>query len=72
MIVSALKVPTSKPALPFQECMEYYGSRRGQEICKDYYDDFMECAAGRKQVGTNRMARTSGHPVGPMKKFLTE
>jgi hypothetical protein len=34
----------------FQECIEYYGARRGQEICKDYYDDFIECSSGNKQV----------------------
>jgi len=25
------------------ECMEYYGEKRGAVICRDYYDDFIEC-----------------------------
>ena len=25
------------------ECIEYYGKQRGYVICKDYYDDFIEC-----------------------------
>ena len=32
------------------ECMEYYGMRRGRYICKDYYDDFLECRFQFKQV----------------------
>ena len=30
--------------------MEFYGARRGQQICKDYYDDFIECSVHFKQV----------------------
>jgi len=25
------------------ECIEYYGKQRGLVICKDFYDDFIEC-----------------------------
>ena len=32
------------------ECVEYYGIKRGSVICKDYYDDFLECKFGFKQV----------------------
>ena len=34
----------------FQECIEYYGARRGMQICKDHYDDFLECSLKHKQV----------------------
>ena len=33
-----------------QECIEYYGAKRGLEICKDYYDDYLECSFKAKQV----------------------
>ena len=36
-----------------QECIEYYGARRGLDICKDYYDDFLECGLKQKQVSLN-------------------
>ncbi len=31
-------------------CLEYYGFSRGRDICKDHYDDFMECVFRKKQV----------------------
>ena len=32
------------------ECMEYYGEKRGAVICRDYYDDFIECTHQNIQV----------------------
>ena len=29
--------------LACMECMEYYGFKNGKVICKDYYEDFVEC-----------------------------
>ena len=34
------------------ECMEYYGLKKGKIICKDIYEDFMECRWKRLEVGT--------------------
>merc|ERR1711976_614813 len=31
------------------ECIDYYGTQKGLELCKDYYDDFMECTFNIKQ-----------------------
>lgn len=35
------------------ECLEYYGGKRGAVICRDYYDDYMECTRQFKQVMAN-------------------
>ena len=35
------------------ECMEYYGEKRGAVICRDHYDDFVECTHQNIQVHTN-------------------
>lgn len=32
------------------ECIEYYGLRQGGTICKNYYDDFVECRTQRLQT----------------------
>merc|ERR1719458_1820544 len=32
-----------KLELAAMECMEYYGFKNGKVICKDHYEDFMEC-----------------------------
>ena len=36
--------------LASMECMEYYGFKRGKVICKDYYEDFIECRYRRLEV----------------------
>ena len=33
----------SKPELVALECIEYYGMKQGVKLCRDYYDDFIEC-----------------------------
>jgi hypothetical protein len=33
------------------ECVEYYGVSRGLKICRDHYDDYLECTLKDKQVG---------------------
>ena len=32
------------------ECIEYYGRQKGFVICKDLYEDFMECKYNSVQV----------------------
>jgi len=32
------------------ECIEYYGKQRGLVICKDWYDDWIECKHGKTQL----------------------
>ena len=34
------------------ECIEYYGRQKGFVICKDLYEDFMECKYNSVQVRT--------------------
>jgi hypothetical protein len=36
------------------ECLEYYGVKKGMEICSDTYDDFFECTRAAKQVGNEK------------------
>lgn len=43
---------TNNPCTPLEmsafECIEYYGQKRGSVICKDYYDDWLECNNRKK------------------------
>ena len=39
------------------ECIEYYGRQKGFVICKDLYEDFMECKYNSVQVRSH--VRTS-------------
>ena len=39
------------------ECIEYYGRQKGFVICKDLYEDFMECKFNSVQVRSH--VRTS-------------
>jgi len=32
------------------ECIEYYGAHQGMEACKDWYEDYIECQSGAKQL----------------------
>ena len=45
-----------KLELTSMECMEYYGFKKGKIICKDHYEDFMECRFKRLEVGTTNKA----------------
>ena len=36
--------------LACMECMEYYGFKNGKVICKDYYEDFVECKYKQLEV----------------------
>lgn len=40
------------------ECLEYYGLKRGTVICRDYYDDWMECNHQHKQFARNLMMKS--------------
>jgi len=40
------------------ECMEYYGLKKGKIICKDIYEDFMECRWKRLESKRNWAMKT--------------
>ena len=45
-----------KLELAAMECMEYYGFKNGKVICKDHYEDFMECRWKKLEVSQSARA----------------
>jgi hypothetical protein len=48
-VSTVTNTPCQKLEIEAMECIEYYGAKRGLDICKDYYDDYMECTYRAKQ-----------------------
>ncbi|CAB4061254.1 unnamed protein product [Lepeophtheirus salmonis] len=40
----------TKFELSAMECYEYYGMRKGLDLCKDYFEDYVECTQNTKQL----------------------
>ena len=49
-MTSSVHSPCHKLELTALECIEYHGIRKGNSICSDHYDDFVECVYNNIQV----------------------